>query len=286
MNSLNHHTSRQFDIAGPKDAPALLLIHGSVVTRKMWIPQMRALCDHFRVIAPDLPGHGDLSRTPFTLEGAVSHLYDIIDQEAHHNALVVGVSLGGYVAAALAHQHPERVAGVIMASATMNPVGALGFWFNFTGTIMGGLSQEWLATGSARSLRRKLPADLAEPIIAAGMYPRGGAESFVALAGHDFRAILSEIQAPILLVNGELDRAARREEAAFLASNRLAHLEVIPGAGHICNLDQPQAFTQVVRDFATTIGWQASFPPHLHNAVLESLGSAVESPNPWEMIPA
>ncbi|HMD80246.1 MAG TPA: alpha/beta fold hydrolase, partial [Anaerolineales bacterium] len=52
---------KTFESAGSPDSPALLLIHGSVVTRKMWLPQLRSLADTFHVIAPDLPGHGALA---------------------------------------------------------------------------------------------------------------------------------------------------------------------------------------------------------------------------------
>jgi pimeloyl-ACP methyl ester carboxylesterase len=58
-----------FDAAGPVNGPAIVLVHGSVVTRKMWLPQLRGLADGYRVLAPDLPGHGALAHVPFTPEG-------------------------------------------------------------------------------------------------------------------------------------------------------------------------------------------------------------------------
>jgi len=52
-----------YDVSGLDHFPALLLIHGSTVTRKMWLPQLWNLSDTFHVIAPDLPGHGALEQT-------------------------------------------------------------------------------------------------------------------------------------------------------------------------------------------------------------------------------
>lgn len=48
------------DVAGPREAFPIVLLHGAAATRKMWVPQMEALSDEFRVIALDLPGHGPL----------------------------------------------------------------------------------------------------------------------------------------------------------------------------------------------------------------------------------
>ena len=53
------------------DAPAIVLVHGSVVSRKIWLPQLRSLSNDHRVVAPDLPGHGDLAALPFTFAAAV-----------------------------------------------------------------------------------------------------------------------------------------------------------------------------------------------------------------------
>lgn len=63
--------SKPFDCVGPATARAMLLIHGSVVTRTMWLPQLRDLSDTHYVIAPDLPGHGALARMPFSFASAV-----------------------------------------------------------------------------------------------------------------------------------------------------------------------------------------------------------------------
>ena len=93
-------------MAGPADRPAIVLVHGSVVTRKMWLPQLRGLSDAYRTIAPDLPGHGGRANEPFTFAGASQVVADVIDNAAGGRALVVGASLGGYVAIDLAHRSP------------------------------------------------------------------------------------------------------------------------------------------------------------------------------------
>jgi pimeloyl-ACP methyl ester carboxylesterase len=65
------------EIAGP-DAPLLVLLHASVVTRKMWLPQRRSLSSCFCVAAPDLPGHGDIAGVAFSFAAATASVLEVI----------------------------------------------------------------------------------------------------------------------------------------------------------------------------------------------------------------
>ena len=67
-----------FDAAGPSNGPVMVLVHGAVVTRKIWIPQVRDLSAEYRVIAPDLPGHGSLAGVPFSLDVAAETVAEVI----------------------------------------------------------------------------------------------------------------------------------------------------------------------------------------------------------------
>jgi pimeloyl-ACP methyl ester carboxylesterase len=103
------------DVAGPRDAFPIVLVHGAAATRKMWVPQMEALADEFRVIAVDLPGHGMLREQPFRLEAAVQTVMESLRHQTRDRALIVGLSLGGYVAMACAHDHPQQIAGLVLS---------------------------------------------------------------------------------------------------------------------------------------------------------------------------
>src|ERR1035437_5016977 len=61
-----------FEVSGPEDAPTLVFLHGTRVTRTMWRPQVAALADRYRVVTVDLPGHGVLADMPFRMAGAVA----------------------------------------------------------------------------------------------------------------------------------------------------------------------------------------------------------------------
>src|SRR5258707_15275013 len=97
--------------AGPLGAPAIVFVHGTRLTGSMWAAQQAALAGEFRTIAMDLPAHGSRFADPFTLEGAADALSAAIRDDAGGRAIVVGLSLGGYVAMALAAREPHRVRG-------------------------------------------------------------------------------------------------------------------------------------------------------------------------------
>jgi pimeloyl-ACP methyl ester carboxylesterase len=249
---------RVFDSAGPMNAPAIVLIHGSVVTRKMWMPQLRGLSDVYHVIAPDLPGHGALAQIPFTFAAAAASLGEIIRQEARGRALVAGLSLGGYVAMELARRSPELVAGLILSGCSFNFDGILGHYLKLASWLMRRgwlkLSKEQSETRVKRMFSPTL-MDVAEEQLRAGVYPEALGPSYAEMAGKDFRAMFAQFPGPSLILNGERDSPSRRGEPKFISVARQGRVQIIPNAGHACNLDQPEKYNLAVREFAKSFDW-------------------------------
>lgn len=242
-----------FDAAGPSGGRTIVLVHGSVVTRKMWLPQLRALSDAFRVIAPDLPGHGARAGVPFSFDAAARELAALIEREASGRAVVIGSSLGGYAAIELAHRYPDRVSGLVLSGCSRSFTGPLGIYLKAVSALM---RRGWLRQSRAaveKKTRALFPpelSDVAEAQMAAGVYPQPLGPAFGEMAGRDFAARLRSFTGPVLILNGEKDSFARKGEQAFAAACRHARIVVLPGAGHACSLHQPEAFTAVVREFA------------------------------------
>ena len=92
----------------------------------MWMPQLEALSDEFRVIALDLPGHGALREQPFRLKAAVQAVMESLRQQTRDRALIVGLSIGGYVAMACAHDHPQKIAGLVLSGCCIDYRGPIG----------------------------------------------------------------------------------------------------------------------------------------------------------------
>jgi len=247
-----------FDIAGSKNTPALLLVHGSIVTRKLWLPQLHGLSDAYCVIAPDLPGHGTLAHIPFTFASAVQTLAEVIKREVGGRALVAGLSLGGYVAIELGKHHPNLVAGLVLSGCSLNFRGVLGLYLRALSTMM---QLGWFKQSSHQAelkVRQMFPpvlSDVAEAQLQAGVFPEALGASFAEISGKDFATSLAKYSGPGLILNGERDSASRRGEEQFASALSHGQVQIIPDAGHACNLDQPEFYNRVVRVFGRSIGW-------------------------------
>ena len=245
------------DVAGPASAAPLLLLHGSVVSRKMWGPQLRGLAGSYRVIAADLPGHGAHAAAPFTFADAVESAASVLDRHAGGRAVVAGLSLGGYVAIELAHRHPAKVAGLVLSGCSRSFTGALGIYLR---AVSGLMRKGWLEQSpeqTERRTRRLFPpelADVADEQVRAGLQARPLAAAFAEMAGRDWSEVLAEFAGPVLVLNGELDAMARKGETQLAAAARNARVRTISGAGHACSLDRPQEFDRAVREFLDTVG--------------------------------
>ncbi|MFZ0212612.1 MAG: alpha/beta hydrolase [Candidatus Acidiferrales bacterium] len=247
--------SQTYDVAGPSGARPIIFLHGMRVTRRMWQPQMERLANEYRVIAIDLPGHGALKAAPFRMDSALREIARVIDLEARGRALVVGLSLGGYVGMEFAAQHPEKVTGLVVASATVEPRGWHAVPYQFAALLMAKLPAAWLNWISRTFFLCFYGRQRAQPLIAPGFFMRGAAQGLREVFGKKFCPRLAAYQGPVLLLNGKRDLGFRLNEQKFLAAAQHGRLEVIPGAFHLSNIDQPEAFCDAIKRFAQSISW-------------------------------
>ena len=240
-----------FHAAGPDGAPLIVLLHGARLSRAMWSLQVADLAGVYRVAAVDLPGHGMLADRPFTLDGAADHVAAVIRAESPDGrALVVGLSLGGYVAMHLAARHPAHVRGLVLSGCTAEPVAwrsipyrGLAWAFEHVGTGALDRLNAWF-------FRARYPAAVAEPIVAGGFWYRGGAEALRSLVGQRFTERLASYDGPTLLLNGTYDVPFRLSARTFARAARRPSRARLRGATHLASLDRPEAFAAAVRRFA------------------------------------
>ncbi|MFL5779633.1 MAG: alpha/beta fold hydrolase [Chloroflexota bacterium] len=252
-----------YSAEGPEDAPPIVFVHGTRLSRAYWRPQLDRLRDEFRVIALDLPGHGALAAEDFTLESAADHVAAVIDDAAGGRAVVVGLSLGGYVSMALAARSSRRLAGLVVSGATAEPTGFRAFPYLGLAWLLESLDGRGLEGVSPRFFRLRYPSEIAEPVIAGGFWVRGGAQALRALRGESFIPRLAAYDGPVLVLNGQFDVVFRAWESAFVGAARQPSRVVIRRASHLANLDRPAAFSGAVRVFARKVYglWDGSSQP-------------------------
>jgi pimeloyl-ACP methyl ester carboxylesterase len=242
--------TRPYDVEGPVGAPAIVFIHGTRLSRSCWRGQLRALGSRYRVIALDLPGHGVLADVPFTLAGACDVAAGAISEVATDGrAVVVGLSLGGYVAMDLAARDPSVVRGLVLAGATQEPIGPAAFPYRALAVALRRLDGPGLDALNAWFFRARYPAAIADPIVEGGFFSRGGADALDALIGQRFRPRLAGYDGPVMLLNGEFDLLFRLGAPGFAAAARDPRRVRLAGALHLVNLDRPAAFDAAVRGF-------------------------------------
>src|SRR5207249_2758465 len=117
----------------------------------------------------------------FTLDRAAQIVADVIRDQAGGSAMVVGLSLGGYVAMTLAAGQPGLVRGLVIAGASAEPVGFRSLPYRALAIAMVQLMSSRPDRLNAWFFRTRYPPTIAEPIVANGFWPRGGAEALRAL---------------------------------------------------------------------------------------------------------
>ncbi|WP_031469811.1 alpha/beta fold hydrolase [Sciscionella sediminilitoris] len=225
----------------------LVFVHGIRLSGACWRQQQRLLPGH-RVLAPDLPGHGARRDQPFTLDTAVQAVSEAIDAAGGPVALV-GHSLGGLVSIATAARYPDRVAALVGAGCTLVPTKGLRRPFLLAHRILTALPDQG-DRFSARVLRRSLPAEVAGPVIEAGIATQVIPEAMVALGTPDPLGDLARYPGRVLFINGRSDHF-RLQERRFRAACARGELRTVPGAGHYLPLTHGETFARFVGDYAT-----------------------------------
>jgi pimeloyl-ACP methyl ester carboxylesterase len=255
--------------AGEYSPRTLVLLHAFPLAREQWREQGEVLsrAAGLRMIAPDLRGLGESAAPPdamgpITVEQMAADVFGLLDLLGIETCLFGGLSMGGYVAFAAARAYPERIRGLILADTRASPDTPQAR-ANREATARLAETEGALAV-LERDLHRLLcPLTLRErPDIVAFARALASVNTGAGLAAvarglalrPDATALLPAISCPALVLAGEQDALTPVDDArALFARIPNAYLEVIPDAGHLSNLEQPDRFTNSVVRFLATL---------------------------------
>jgi 3-oxoadipate enol-lactonase len=244
-------------VSGPEKAPVVVLLHGATLDHHAWDAQVDDLAGRYRVVTPDLRGHGQSPLTgPFRFDDAVDDIAALLD-EVDDGAPVVlgGLSLGGNIAQEVVYRDPGRVDALVVIDSTCNTaprhllaapltIAAL------TAMTLGGRERFMQRAAAATS-----PRDDVRQYVLDANGDRTSAEVVEILASLLNDALHPDpdysLPVPTLLLVGADDRVGdiATGSGEWAARDPMVEHVLIPGAGHASNQDNPPAFTAALQAF-------------------------------------
>ncbi len=249
-----------YDIDGPTDAPALMLLHSLGTTTELWSGQLERFCGSFRVVRCDLRGHGrsDAPPGPYALARLGHDVLAVLDAIPLARAHICGVSLGGLLAMWLALHAPHRVDRIVPAN-TAARLGTHDLWSErirlATASGLHAVANTVIKRWFTASFRQDHPATVnrfREMFATCSL--DGYAGACAALRDADLLDDIHRIEAPTLVVTGCHDAATPSAVGQLIVERvpRARRLEL--DAAHLSNVEQAAAFTSGVHDFLSTSG--------------------------------
>jgi pimeloyl-ACP methyl ester carboxylesterase len=219
----------------------VLLLHAFPVGPEMWEPQLEALAG-YEVQTPSLAGRGE------SIDGWAEQLV----AETEGDLVVVGASMGGYCALAIAKRAPQRLRGLVLAGskasadppegkawrdqaiALVRARGTLALWERDFAT----------AAGAEPDLAKRLKE------IAARQSAEDVVQQLAAMIGRDDTTdVVRSLPCPFLAIAGELDEGVVAESKQLVSIAAEGELVIVPGAGHLVSFQRPDAFNPVLLGF-------------------------------------
>ena len=243
----------------------LLFIHGYPLNKRLWNPQLEGLSSSARVIAPDLRGHGESQAVPgtYSMDLLADDCAALLDTLKIKGPVVVcGLSMGGYVSFAFFRRHPDRVAGIILAATRALPDSPEG---KVKRDQAANLAREKGIKPVVESLLPKMFSlqnyknrpELIEQVreIMMNTSLEGITGDLMGMKERpDSSPFLSEIDKPTLILYGAGDQIVSMSEIENMRSEISgAKVRILPEAGHLLNLEDPEWFNAAIREFLAEI---------------------------------
>ncbi|MET8054417.1 alpha/beta hydrolase [Streptosporangium sp. NPDC005286] len=256
---------------GPREAPPLLLIHGSGFSGASWSPVVPALAGHHHVIRVDLPGCGQSPPAlSYDVPVQAGRVAAVLDDLGLRRVTTVGHSSGGYIATALAEQRPDLVRSLALISAGPSPDALLPQPLLLRVLLAPPLGPLLWSRRSDAMIRRGISATCARPVdipddLVADV--RGTTyrtfrtvlrRNTAYIAQRSVSERLAALEVPMLVIFGTADRRWEPSSAHQYDAVPNARVELLPGVGHIPMFEAPETTSELLLGFTATA---ADSPP-------------------------
>ena len=250
----NEKGARKFSIRSPFIQPKMSILDPTVLYTLS--PEYSAY-SAVDAITHALEGYFNNSEPDSLLQDRLVEAFikTIIENNNSRNVLIVGFSLGGYLASEFASQYPDRTSGLVLVGSSTIPRGYVSLPYHLLAFLYRFVSHRWLAKRDARLWRSRYTAEIAEPVIKAGFYHSAVPSLEKEIGGRDFLTGLKTYAKPVLIVNGEKDRIFRKGERLYQDNIINSEVVTIKHAGHMCSLDVPEEFNRYLVEFADSLRW-------------------------------
>ncbi len=267
MHALINATTLYYEDSGDSAETPVVFVHGFPFSSVMWSEQLKLVGRNFRTIAYDLRGLGKsaIGDGQYTIENHVDDLLALLDHLEIHQAIIVGFSMGGYITLRALERHPDRFLAVALcdtrceaddnagkikranAATMVKKEGAAEFAKTFIPAVF---SPDSVKNNTAAVAEISTIINATAPVAIAG--------NLIAMAARtDTSATLSKITVPTLIMVGEVDTVTPPQAARYMYDNIAgAELQLIPDAGHMSNMENPQIFNSHLMAFLQRVSSQ------------------------------
>jgi pimeloyl-ACP methyl ester carboxylesterase len=238
---------------GDPSRPSILFLHGIRLGRAIWDQHALALSQRYHVVTLDLPGHGALTGVPFTAPNLDAQLDEAL-RTMEKPPLIVGYSLGGFVAMSYASRFTDRTRALLLSDCTLDfdhwkmwPIDAS---FGFMQWLPRPMLDAFLHTTLYMALPKRY-ADIVKNIpFDSDVLSRVNA---IAQSVARLSDGIATYRKPVLIVNGEYDVAFRADERRYLHRLPQARLRLMHGLDHAAPMRRVAEFSRIVDEFATQV---------------------------------
>jgi pimeloyl-ACP methyl ester carboxylesterase len=249
-----------FQTQGCENGLPVIFIHGFPLSHEMWQPQVLALASTYLTITYDVAGHGksDVGPGLYTIDSHVDDLFGLMDKLKLKKAVLVGLSMGGYIALRAWERNVSRIKALVLCdtrSTNDNDEGKIKRAAALKDVLANG-SKPYADTAvkslfCAQSHRKKNPwIDAIKKIMAQTPVTGLGGNLNALAARTDYTPRLHEMKVPTLILVGSKDEITP-PKCARLMHLKIPHSEmhVIPHAGHMSNLENLRVFNKFLLEF-------------------------------------